>query len=113
MARPKKVIDWEQFDKMCEILCTQEEIASVLKVSVSTLKRMVKAEHGESFDLYYKKASAEGITSLRRLQFKAAEGGNVTMLIWLGKQLLGQSDKIETEDKTDYGELMRKVSGNM
>jgi len=113
MARPKKVIDWEQFDELCSILCTQEEIASVLKVSVSTLKRMVKAEKGESFDLYYKKASAGGTTSLRRLQFKAAEGGNVTMLIWLGKQLLGQSDKIETEDKTDYGELMRKVSGNM
>lgn len=30
--------------------------------------------------------------TLRRLQWKAAEGGNATMLIWLGKQLLGQKD---------------------
>jgi hypothetical protein len=27
------------------------------------------------------------------MQFKAAEAGNPTMLIWLGKQYLGQSDK--------------------
>lgn len=31
------------------------------------------------------------------MQFKAAEGGNATMLIWLGKQYLGQSDKTQQE----------------
>jgi hypothetical protein len=31
------------------------------------------------------------------MQFKAAEGGNATMLIWLGKQYLGQSDKTQHE----------------
>ena len=33
--------------------------------------------------------------SLRRQQFKSAEAGNVTMQIWLGKQYLGQTDKVE------------------
>ena len=33
--------------------------------------------------------------SLRRMQYKAAEGGNVTAQIWLGKQILGQKDKLE------------------
>ncbi len=33
--------------------------------------------------------------SLRRLQWKAAKENNVTMLIWLGKQYLGQTDKQE------------------
>ena len=31
--------------------------------------------------------------SLRRAQIKVALGGNATMLIWLGKNLLGQSDQ--------------------
>jgi len=30
--------------------------------------------------------------SLRRAQLKVALDGNVTMLIWLGKQMLGQSE---------------------
>jgi hypothetical protein len=31
--------------------------------------------------------------SLRRQQIETAKKGNVSMLIWLGKQLLDQSDK--------------------
>ncbi len=43
----------------------------------------------------YKKLSVDGIISLRRMQFKKAQVGNVPMLIWLGKQYLGQSEKHE------------------
>lgn len=38
-----------------------------------------------------------GKRSLRRTQFKAALEGNPQLLIWLGKQYLGQSDKSEVE----------------
>ena len=31
------------------------------------------------------------------MQWKAAESGNVSMLIWLGKQMLGQSEKQEIQ----------------
>ena len=31
--------------------------------------------------------------SLRRAQYQVAKDGNPTMLIWLGKQWLGQSEK--------------------
>jgi len=33
--------------------------------------------------------------SIRRQQYKSAEGGNVTMQIWLGKQYLNQRDRNE------------------
>lgn len=36
---------------------------------------------------------------LRAAQYKAAMEGNTTMLIWLGKQRLGQSDKNELTGK--------------
>ena len=43
------------------------------------------------------KGKDKGKMRLRQMQWKAAEGGNVSMLIWLGKQVLGQSDKQELE----------------
>ena len=44
------------------------------------------------------------------MQWKAAERGNTSMLIWLGKQILGQSDKQEISmskpiDEIDFSEL--------
>jgi len=71
-------------------------------VSVPTIQRRIKAEYGLTFDAYYKKNSAFGRVSLRRAQFKAAHAGNPAMLIWLGKQNLGQRDQpaIEGADET-------------
>ncbi len=41
------------------------------------------------------KGRAERKITLHQRQYEAADGGNIAMLIWLGKQELGQSDKIE------------------
>lgn len=94
-GRPKIEIDWEEFDRLCEFQCTLLEIASWLKCSDRTVERRVEEEKGMGFVDYYKIASAGGKRSLRRKQFEIAEAGNVGMCIWLGKQYLGQSDKIE------------------
>ena len=95
-GRPKKKIDWKQFDEMCSIMCTAEEIAQVLNVSLRTLQRAVKDEFGETFVMLYKKKSATGLVSLRRIQFSMAHE-NVAMAIWLGKQYLGQKDQVDTK----------------
>ncbi|MAE83557.1 MAG: hypothetical protein CMB80_12515 [Flammeovirgaceae bacterium] len=95
-GRPKKKIDWKQFDELCEIQCTAQEIARVLDMSVRTLQRAVKQEFGETFVMHYKKRSAGGLTSLRRIQFSMAHE-NVAMAIWLGKQYLGQKDIVDTK----------------
>ena len=102
MARPRIEIDQVQFEKLCEIQCTLEEIAGVLKCSPDTIENWCKRTYNESFSETYKKHSANGKMSIRRMQFKLAET-NATMCIWLGKQYLGQTDKIElgTEDNTE------------
>lgn len=87
MARPKKQIDYSMVEKLSYIHCTQDEIASVLDVSTRTLQR------DKEFCRLYKKGLEKGRMSLRRYQFQKAEEGNVTMLIWLGKQLLDQKDR--------------------
>lgn len=82
---PKKVIDKEVLRKLCEIQCTQKEMAYVLGVSVDTLNR----NYREDIDL----GKTMGKVALRRAQWRnATEKNNVTMQIWLGKNILNQTD---------------------
>lgn len=94
MARPQKEIDAEQFEKLCALQCTLGEIASWFKCSEDTIERWCQREYEMGFAEAFKVYSADGKISLRRFQFKQAEK-SYAMAIWLGKQWLGQSDKME------------------
>ena len=91
VGRPKIKIDEKILENLASILCTNEEIASFFNCSSDTLTR--------NFAESLKKGRDKGKMSLRRMQFEKAQTGNATMLIWLGKQLLGQKDKIETSEE--------------
>ena len=98
-GRPKKEIDFVEFNKLIDLQCTGEEIAGFFNVDYDTLNARVKEEYECSFSDYYKKFNGRGKISLRRLQWKRAEAGSDTMLVWLGKQVLGQTDKQDIEFK--------------
>lgn len=87
-GRPKKEIDYATVEKLANIQCTQEEIASFLGISTRTLQR------DEQFMELFNKGRESGKMSLRRIQWKHAEK-SASMAIWLGKQYLGQKDIIE------------------
>ena len=95
-GRPRIEMTDSDFDKitaMVRIQCTQEEICQVMQMSIDTLDRRLKERGEDNFAGFYKKNQDEGRASLRRAQWKAATDGNPTMLVWLGKQHLGQRDK--------------------
>jgi hypothetical protein len=96
-GRPEFVLSPEEYEKliaMIRIQCTQEEICGIYGgIDHKTLNKAIKAHGGVGFSHLYKKHSDEGKASLRRSQWKAAQDGNPTMLVWLGKQMLGQRDK--------------------
>lgn len=95
-GRPRKMLNndgKEAVRKLSTMMCTDEEIASFLGVSVDTLTNKY---NGETFAECKKEGQSNGKVSLRRMQFKSAEAGNVTMQIWLGKQWLNQTEKQET-----------------
>ena len=96
-GRPKYEIDYKTLDSLCAIMCTGEEIASILDVDYDTINRRLKEEGHGGFTDYYKKKSSNGRASLRRTQYKVATDGNPTMLIWMGKQHLEQTDKQSTK----------------
>jgi hypothetical protein len=103
MGRPVKEIDFALFDKLCELQCLQEEMADFFEVSIDTLERRVKEKTGLTFADYYGQKRGHGKVALRRKQMQVALKGNVTMLIWLGKQTLGQRDKQEIEHSGKNG----------
>lgn len=105
---PLIVIDWEQVDSMCKIQCTGEEIASVLNINYSTLERACKREKKTSFADHIAQKKLGGKASLRRHQWKLAQDGNATMLIWLGKNMLGQLDRPE-EARSDMSSVIEKL----
>ena len=90
MARPKKYdIDTEQVEKLASFGCTNIEIGSFFGCSPDLLEK--------SYSEFLTKGKDKGKIRLRQLQWKAAEAGSHTMLVWLGKQVLGQTDKQEVE----------------
>lgn len=102
-GRPKIEINSEQFKKLCELHCTKEEIAGFFSCTEDTIENYCKREHGECFSVVFKKLSAGGKMSLRRYQFELAKH-NASMAIFLGKQMLGQRDDIESLSRKDKAE---------
>lgn len=97
MARPRKDIDWETVEKLCGLQCLETEIADFIGVSIATLYRAAKRDHGVGFDEYFAQKRGMGRVALRRAQWQAAQKGNPALLIWLGKQHLDQKDKSALE----------------
>lgn len=94
-GRPKKRFNKKEFEKLCKMLCTKNEICSFFECDEKTLTRWCKEKYEMGFSDAYKILSVHGKISIRRLQFSSAKKGNVAMQIFLGKQLLNQKDNPE------------------
>lgn len=87
-------IDKEQFEKLCRIMCTEVEICDFFGVSNDTVNRWCHQEYNDTFENILRAKASLGKISIRRYQMQQAEK-NPVMSIWLGKQYLGQTDKVE------------------
>ena len=93
---PKPIqVDWTEVQALAKIGCTQREIASLLGVGLRTLQRR------KEFDVVYGRGIDSMRKSLRHKQFELAMNGDRSMLIWLGKQQLNQTDKRESKVEVD------------
>ena len=94
--REKIEFSLNQLEALCRLNCTHDEIAAYFNVSTKTIQRRYAEE--KDFADAVDWGRAHGRLSLRRKQFELVDGGNATMAIWLGKQLLGQVDKQEIDN---------------
>jgi hypothetical protein len=94
MARPEAKIDLVELEKLCNMQCTDEEIAAFFGVNKRTIERRRKvAKFRDIMD----RAKAKGRVSVRRHLFRQAAGNNVAAAIFLAKNLLGYRDVVNTE----------------
>lgn len=97
----------EQLRELAAIGCTQDEIGRVFGLSQSAISRRLEKEPHRSA---WEGGRAEGDMSLRRKQYEMAMNGNVVMLLWLGKNRLGQADKAESKIEYDSRVSVRYIA---
>ena len=94
VGRPKAEVDVEILKNLASIGCPTYEIASVMNVSARTLKR----NFAEIIEQYKQK----GKSSLRKKMYdKAVKKDNTMMQIFLSKNMLGMSDKVQQTNVTE------------
>ena len=99
---------WKAFESMCILTDKRNRVAVAMGFAEQTINRLVKARYGVSFLEYINKRFNEGNFRLLAKQYEMAvgtdpivqdgqvilkgRGPNKTMLIWLGKQRLQQTN---------------------
>lgn len=117
-GRPPINFDKKQFTDLVALGCTQEEICWFFRdetgkvANIDTLSRWCKREFGVTFQEYSRQNSLMALKiQLRRNQFELSKR-SVPMAIFLGKNYLGQTDKVEqtiteVEDLTGLAEMLK------
>ncbi len=94
LGRPRKILDEKKIAELIGKAFTVEFVANFMGVHADTLY----ANYSDAL----RKGKCFRNGCLQAKQYKEAMSkGNITMLIWLGKQWLGQKDKTEivTEER--------------
>lgn len=111
---PSKPIDWEFIGKLFITGSNITQAAAAVRLNRDTLYDRCPIDLGVTLPAYYQQKFEEGNTILYNAQYeKAVEDRNPTMLIWLGKQRLGQKenleDKINEEIEKKFDERMGQI----
>ena len=117
--RPLKEIDWKKVDELLIGGCLGTEIAGFFGICADTLYKRTEKEKGMTFSAYSQEKNSKGDAILRAHQYAKALGltdkGDNTLLIWLGKTRLKQSEEkiIDTKQITavDLENLQMMVDG--
>jgi hypothetical protein len=96
VGRPEIPIDWNDVEEGIKAGDSGRDVAEYLGISPTTLYERCVKDFGISFTEYICKTRSKGKHLIRAKQLKKAlsgEGDN-TMLIYLGKVLCGQQEKV-------------------
>lgn len=114
-GRPEKPIDWDRVNELLEAGCLGTEIAPHFDLHYTNFYDRVEKKYGMSFTEYASKIRQKGHSCLREKQYKKALRGDNTLLIWLGKNRLGQKehpdqDNFKVEDLEKFTAIMNLLS---
>ena len=84
VGKDKRIVPPNEVEHLASLGCTDRDIAEYFSITESTLRYNLSA--------FLIKGRHQLKTTLRQKQIQVALEGNPTMLIWLGKNILSQSD---------------------
>lgn len=92
--------EFDIFEKLCQKFCEQKEIADIMHTSIRAINNICKENYFDEYDDYRPMTfgqvqdmlRSKGRLRVREKQWEAIEKGNTTMLLWYGKNYLGQKD---------------------
>lgn len=105
MGRKKIEIDWQVVDNYLMAGADGTEVAAAIGINPETLYDRCVEVHKTDFSDYKATKRAKGDSLIRVKQYDLAVKGDRSMLVWLGKNRLGQSDKKEIRQE-NYGQLV-------
>ena len=90
-------INWSQVAKWAEAGSMGAECAARVGLTLSAFYKRCEQDIGLTWKEFKALNRAKGDSMIRETQYNIALGGDPRMLIWLGKNRLGQSDHPEAE----------------
>ena len=110
-GRPPVNIQEKEFNSLCAMQCTEEEIAAFCGCTIDTINNWCKRTFGCTFSEIYAQKRTLGKASLRRAGFKMAQT-NPSVHIFYAKNFLGMTDKIEqtvheVEDLSTLADMLK------
>jgi hypothetical protein len=105
IGRPEKELDWKLLDSILQYGAKCVDCADICEVSEDTIQRKIRQDFGMTFMEYREKKMSKTRIKLLQKQVSMALDGCVPLLIWLGKNMLGQSDKTESIDLSEEKEI--------
>lgn len=100
MARPpteSAKIDKADLEKLMRLYPSEQEAADWFDVTIKTLQRFIEKHFDCNFVQLRDKSFTRTKIAIKRAQIEKALKGDNTMLVWTGKQYLGQRDKTSAE----------------
>lgn len=106
MGRPKIEIDLESLEKLVQLSPSLDEAANFFDCSPDTIESVIKKTYQCTFAEFRDKKGVHTRMGIKRKMIEKALAGDNTMLIWLSKNMLGMSDKMETKTQHSGLELL-------
>jgi len=95
IGRPKKELDWKLIDSILQFGARLIDCSEMCEMSDDSIQKRIREEYNCTFSEYRDRKMSKMRMKLLQKQYDVAMQGNVALLIWLGKQHLGQQDKQE------------------
>jgi len=108
MGRPRAEIDQKQFESLCGMQCTREELCAWFKVTEKTLEAFCKRTYGKGFSLVFAEKREVGKISLRRAGFQLAQK-NAAVHIFYCKNFLKMADVVAYVDADKRREELKEI----